>query len=139
MFGLKLDRLDAEAREAVLGVPGEGEDVLFGAGLDERVRLITLELRRNGSGRNLGDCMPGVCWSGVFAAAWSERRFSERECERRRASLFVDGRAGVPLLGEPPGGRGLFCIRAVNYGRSAARRRLCYVVFQAYVMPVKEC
>lgn len=140
MFGLKLDRLDTDAREAARGVPGmslradDGDDVLFGAGLDARVRLATLELRcaglfaRRGEegvqvapGRCLGECMPGDCGA-VFAAVWSERRFSE--CERRRASLFVDGRAGAPLLGGTPGGGGVFCICVCVSPCVAAARRV---------------
>jgi hypothetical protein len=106
------------------GVPGtslrreETEDCRPSAGDEERLRLTTLELRRSefvgrlgdegilrGSAGFLGECRPGDWGSGVWAAVWSERRFSG--CERRFASLFV-WRVGLGVL-RPDAGPACWC------------------------------
>ena len=114
------DRRETGAR----GVPGmsprsdELDDFLPNAGDDDRFKLITLELRRTGLGEKpgegeirrgsegyLGELRLGDRGSGVFAAVWSERRFSEF-VRRWFASLFVDCRAalGAPSLEPSAGG-----------------------------------
>lgn len=156
MFGANDDRRETEGR----GVPGMSprsevlDDFLPSAGEADRCKLTTLELRRKESGGKageeglwrgsegcLGECTLGDRGSGAFAAAWSDRRFSD--FERRLASLFVDGLAargvpGLPSLELDEWSGEWFCMLAGSSRRAARVLSTLRRVFDVVLRLVTE-